>query len=77
MIRRALSLILIVWLLGFAAFAVTLPRPLGAMKTDAIVVPTGGPGRIEQGLDRLEAGDARRVLITGVNREVKPAELAA
>lgn len=77
MIRRALALLLIVWLLGFALFAVMLPRPLGAMKTDAIVVPTGGPGRIEKGLERLEAGDARRMLITGVNRDVKPAELAA
>lgn len=77
MIRRAISLVVIVWLLGFAAFAVTLPRPLGPMKTDAIIVPTGGPGRIETGLERLEAGDARRMLITGVNRDVKPSELAA
>ncbi|NCP10954.1 MAG: YdcF family protein, partial [Sphingomonadales bacterium] len=77
MIRRFISLIVIVWLLGFAAFAVTLPRPLGPMKTDAIIVPTGGPGRIETGLERLEAGDARRMLITGVNRDVKPSELAA
>lgn len=38
---------------------------------------TGGPGRIDRALERLEAGDAKRLLISGVAREVKPKELAA
>jgi len=77
MIRRGLALILIVWLLGFALFALFLPQPLGPTRTDAIIVPTGGPGRIERGLERLEAGDAQRMLITGVNRKVRAQDLAA
>ena len=56
MIRRILSLVLIVWLLGLAWFVVSLPRPAGDAKTDAIVVLTGGPGRIQRGLDQLARG---------------------
>ena len=36
-------------------------------KADAIVVLTGGPGRIEAGLDLLAGGSAERMLISGVN----------
>ena len=35
MIRRLLSLVLIAWLLGFVLFAVTLPQPAPAERTDA------------------------------------------
>ena len=77
MIRRALSLVLIVYLLGFLWFAVALPQPLATSRTDAIIVPTGGAGRIDRGLELLEAGKARALLVTGVDREVKPAEFAA
>src|SRR3546814_16137074 len=48
-----------------------------AKKTDAIVVMTGGPGRIDRALELLEAGQAKRLLISGVARAVKPKELAA
>src|SRR3546814_18506268 len=48
-----------------------------AKKTDAIVVMTGGPGRIDRALELLEAGQANRLLISGVARAVKPKELAA
>ncbi|MDK2762103.1 MAG: YdcF family protein [Sphingopyxis sp.] len=77
MIKRLISLLFLAWVLGFAWFALLLPLPAGAQKTDAIVVLTGGPGRIDRALERLEAGDARRLLISGVSREVKPRELAA
>lgn len=76
MIQRGLGLILILWAIGFALFAGTLPRPAGAQKTDAIVVPTGGAGRIGRGLALLQAGQARRMLVTGVDRRVRPIELA-
>lgn len=76
MIRRILSLVALAWLLGFALFAVLLPRPAGAEHTDAIVVLTGGAGRIERGLELLEAGRAKRMLVSGVDRTVKPHELA-
>ncbi len=77
MIRRLISLLLILWLLGFAGFALLLPQPLGAQKTDAVVVVTGGPGRIDRGLSLLEQGQAQRMLISGVGRTVKAQDLAA
>jgi uncharacterized SAM-binding protein YcdF (DUF218 family) len=76
-IQRGLSLLLLAYLLGYALFVVLLPRPADDRTTDAIVVLTGGPGRIDRGLDLLEQGKARRMLISGVAREVRPAELAA
>ena len=76
MIRRLLSLILTVWLLGLAGFVVSLPRSAGDTKTDAIVVLTGGAGRIQRGLDHLARGDARRMLVSGVDPAVRLGELA-
>ena len=77
MIRRALSLIPLVWLLGFGWLAAALPQPHDARATDAIIVPTGGAGRIDRGLELLMAGKARAMLVSGVDREVKPNEFAA
>ncbi len=77
MIKRLISLIFLAWVLGFAWFALLLPLPAAPAKTDAIVVLTGGPGRIDRALERLEAGDAKRLLISGVDKDVKPRELAA
>lgn len=77
MIARFFSLLVLLWALGFALFAVTLPRPAGAGATDAIVVLTGGPGRVRHGLSLLQAGKAKRMLVSGVDRRVKPHELAA
>lgn len=77
MIGRAIASLFSLWAIGFVVYAVTLPGPAGAERTDAIVVPTGGEGRIARGLDLLRAGDARQLLVTGVDRDVKPAEFAA
>lgn len=77
MIVRAISLLLLGWMLGFAWFAILLPQPLDGRQTDAIVVLTGGAGRIDRGLALLKDGAARRMLISGVDRSVRPAELAA
>jgi uncharacterized SAM-binding protein YcdF (DUF218 family) len=74
---RVLALVALVYLLGFAAFMLALPRPLEARVTDAIVVPTGGVGRIPRGLALIEAKQAKRMLITGTDPEVRPRELAA
>ena len=49
MIRRIASLVILVWSLGFGLFTVSLPQPAGAERTDAVVVLTGGKGRIERG----------------------------
>ncbi|HEX4847976.1 MAG TPA: YdcF family protein [Novosphingobium sp.] len=76
MLRRVLSLILIAWALGFIWFAVALPQPAGDERTDGIVVLTGGKGRIDRGLEALRGGWAPKLLISGVDRSVKPHEFA-
>lgn len=76
MILRIGALAVVVWLLGFAAFAGFLPRPAGLQRTDAIVVLTGGPGRVPRGVSLLEQRQARRMLVSGVDRRVTKAALA-
>jgi uncharacterized SAM-binding protein YcdF (DUF218 family) len=76
MIRRLFSAIVLTWALGFLWFAVALPVPADQEKTDAVIVPTGGPGRIAQGLAILDQGLAKKMLVTGVDREVTPQEFA-
>ncbi|WP_073973935.1 YdcF family protein [Erythrobacter donghaensis] len=77
MFRRALSLLFLVWALGFLWFVVFLPKPSDGVTTDAVIVPTGGPGRIARGLAVLDRGLAKRMLVSGVDREVRPQEFAA
>ncbi|WP_309622779.1 YdcF family protein [Novosphingobium sp.] len=77
MLRRILSLILIAWAAGFILFAISLPQPAAAQRTDAVVVLTGGAGRIERGLEVLHNGWARQMLVSGVDPQVKPGEFAA
>src|SRR3546814_6442093 len=77
MLSRLVSSAIRLYLLGYALFVVLLPRPADDRQTDAIVVLTGGPKRIERGLDLLERGRAKRMLISGVARTVRPVELAA
>lgn len=77
MIARLTSFFLLVYLLGFALFAVTLgePAPADAGKTEALVVITGGKGRIEHAADVLAQGKARRMLIAGADPSVTKADL--
>jgi uncharacterized SAM-binding protein YcdF (DUF218 family) len=77
MLRRLLSLVLVAWVLGFVVFAVTLPRAAGDERTDAVVVLTGGEGRIAHGLDILARHRAGLMLVSGVDPEVKPNEFVA
>jgi uncharacterized SAM-binding protein YcdF (DUF218 family) len=76
MMIRLISALLLGWLLGVLWFAVSLPSPAPGARTDAIVVVTGGPGRVQRGLALLEAKRARRMLVSGADRRVKPIELA-
>ena len=76
-IRRLIGIAVLAYLLGFAAFMLMLPKPVEGHVTDAIVVPTGAPGRIDRGLDLIARHQAKRLLITGVAPSVRPAELAA
>lgn len=77
MVRRFLSLLVLAWLVGFVWFAVTLPGPHEGGRSDAVVVLTGGKGRIERGLEVLREGWAKRLLVSGVDREVRPVEFEA
>ena len=78
MIRRVVSLMFLAWAIGFLWFAVALPKPVaGAVTTDAVIVVTGGPGRIARGLEVLDKGLADRLLVSGVDSEVRPGEFAA
>lgn len=76
LLARFIALLLLLYILGLALFTVLLPRPAGAERTDAIVVLTGGSGRIERGLDLLGKGVSPRMFISGVARTVRPNELA-
>ena len=75
-LSRLISFVLLAYILGYALFAVLLPRPAGDERTDAVVVLTGGSGRLERGFDILERGLAPRMLISGVQRTVRPVDLA-
>lgn len=77
MIRRALSFLVLIYAMGYALFAVMLPRPAGDERTDAVVVLTGAAGRMERGLELVERGRAKRMLVSGVARTVRRPELAA
>ena len=82
MVGRALSLALLLLtalVAGFVWFAATLPteaeRP--RERTDAIVVLTGGAERVAEGLRLLAAGQAEKLLVSGVNPAVTVAQLLA
>jgi uncharacterized SAM-binding protein YcdF (DUF218 family) len=78
MIARALALLLLLYAIGFVLFALTLgkPAPAQAAPTDAVVVLTGGPKRIEHAVDVLRAGKARRLLVAGADPLVTKADMA-
>ncbi len=40
-------------------------------KGDCAVVLTGGPGRVREGFDLLQRGDVRKLIISGVNPDVR------
>ena len=77
MLRRILSLFLLAWLFGFAWFAIALPSARSGGKTDAVVVFTGGQGRIGRGLESLRKGWSPKLLVSGVDKEVRPVEFQA
>ena len=76
MIARIVGFVALLYAFGFLYFAVTLPGPIGRAETDAVLVPTGGPGRIARGLEVLRDGDAKRMFVSGVDPEVKPNEFS-
>lgn len=74
----AMALAASVFVLGFILFAADVMRaPTRSLpEADAIVVLTGGQFRIGAGLELLNRGRARRLLITGVNRKTGKKSIA-
>ena len=72
-----LGLLLIAWLAGLLWFATSLPRKASDPErhTDAIVVLTGGAGRLRQGLELLAEQKADKLFVSGVYRGVEVEEL--
>jgi len=75
MILRFFSIVFLLYLLGFILFAVTLGSAAGGQRTDAVVVVTGGSGRIERGIEVLSDGYAKRMLIAGTDPSVTKPDL--
>ena len=78
MIARLVSILVLVYALGFVLFAFTLGKPAPAVTpaTDAAVVLTGGKGRLEYAVDALRHHRARRLLVSGTDPAVTKADLA-
>jgi uncharacterized SAM-binding protein YcdF (DUF218 family) len=76
-IVRFASLVALIYAIGFILFTVTLGKPAGkdSTRTDAIVVITGGSGRIEHGIDVLKSGRAKRLLVAGADPAVTKRDL--
>ncbi len=74
---RLAALLIALYGIGFAVFALTLPKAAGDERTDAIVVLTGSPGRLERGFDLLAQNRAQAVLISGVPTGARPQDYAA
>lgn len=68
---------IVAWGAGFVWFTQHIPRVVedAAAVTDAIVVLTGGAGRLGTGLDLLAEGRAAKLFISGVYRGVDVAEI--
>lgn len=68
----ALSIVFMVWAAGLYIFASMIPESeaVSKEKTDAVVVLTGGAGRVNEGLSLLENGMAKKLFISGVYRGV-------
>lgn len=71
----------VLWGVGFLAFLNEIPRENAADvangKADAIVVLTGGGGRLDMGLDLLVHENAAILFVSGVDPEVDKAALLA
>ena len=72
-----MAVLALAWLGGFVWFVRTAAVPPGPLPhADGIVVLTGGGNRIEQGLHLLAAGQAPRLLVSGVLPGTAVARLA-
>lgn len=76
MLRRLIAITVLLWASGFVWFAAALPQPAGPVKTDAVVVMTGGTGRVAHGVEVLHQRQAQKLFVSGVDTAVKQHEFA-
>ncbi|MGM0559926.1 MAG: YdcF family protein [Pseudomonadota bacterium] len=71
------ALLLATFIFGLARFASNIPTQSDkpGEPVDAVVVWTGGSGRLDQGLKLLEEGQAERLFVSGVYHGVEVDEL--
>jgi uncharacterized SAM-binding protein YcdF (DUF218 family) len=74
----ALCFALSALLAGFVGFASSLERAESKLtvQADGVVVLTGGSDRVQEAAELLARGQARRLLITGVNKATSGREIA-
>jgi len=72
-----IGVVVLAWLIGLVWYGASLPTKVAdsARRTDAIVVLTGGSGRVHQGLELLAKGQAKKLFVSGVYRGVDVWEL--
>jgi uncharacterized SAM-binding protein YcdF (DUF218 family) len=65
------------WIVGFVNFLMAIPAdvPKDGVKSDAIVVLTGGSKRLEAGIVLLEQGKAELLFVSGVNEKVTSSDI--
>ncbi|MFQ5959524.1 MAG: YdcF family protein, partial [Alphaproteobacteria bacterium] len=68
---------IVLWCAGFVWFSLQIPRQVAdpLSQTDAIIVLTGGPARLNTGLELLAQGLARKLFVSGVYRGVDVAAI--
>lgn len=78
-VSYCLAIGFVLWLVGFCLFcAYALSFKLQPeIKTEAIVVLTGGQARIQTGINLLAQTNSERLLISGVNKTVTLPEITA
>lgn len=67
----------VLWLAGLIWFAQDIPREVAdtTTRTDAVVVLTGGAGRLQTGIELLSEKKAHKLFVSGVYRGVDVAQI--
>ena len=76
MLKRIAVVIVVLYLAGFVAFVIGLPKtPHNLSHIQGIVALTGGDARLDAAVSLFEKGVGQRLLISGVNPQTTKAEL--